>query len=185
LPKESADYIRLSLEDEQNANRPVSRVFRHVLLIADFFNRVIDESAASHGLQSGDFLVVMSLHRNDRGEGMRPTELFRSLLVTSGAVTKRLDRLESMGLLERVQSSQDRRSNLVRLTPAGIRIAEAVRATPTRMHDVADRLSLKAVERLDAALVEYLRAVHALETTAEPARRSRPPKKPKGRAPAA
>ena len=178
MPRESADYIRLSLEDEQNANRPVTRVFRHVLLIADFFNRVIEESAAAHGLQSGDFLVIMSLHRHDRGEGMRPTELFRSLLVTSGAITKRLDRLEALGLLERVQSCEDRRSNLVRLTPAGARIAETVRETPTRMHDVADRLSLEAVERLDAALVDYLRAMYALETPKQVAKRGRPPKQP-------
>lgn len=171
MPKEAAAFIQMSLDDK-DAKRPVTRVFRHVLLISNFFQGVIEETAAAHGLQRGDFMVVMTLHRSDRGEGMRPTELFRSLLVTSGAITKRLDRLEQMGLLERLQGSADGRSNPVRLTRKGLKIAEKVRMTENRMHRVAARLRPGDLERLDQSLVNYLNAMYAVEAEEAKPRRA-------------
>jgi DNA-binding MarR family transcriptional regulator len=153
------DYFDLILDKGEEARRPVTRVFRHVMLISRFFNEVIDETAERHDLQRGEYLVLMTLHRNDTGEGMRPTELYRSLLVTSGAVTKRLDRLAELGLVERVSHGGDGRSSPVRLTRKGIAVAKAVRKSRNRMHDVADVLGAKDLERLDQLLASYLAAI--------------------------
>jgi DNA-binding MarR family transcriptional regulator len=153
------DYFDLILDTRREVRRPVTRVFRHVMLISRFFNEVIDETAERHGLLRGEFLVLMTLHRNDAGEGMRPTELYRSLLVTSGAVTKRLDRLAELRLIERVPHSGDGRSSPVRLTRKGQALAEAVRSASNRMHDVAEIFGKADLERLDQLLVNYLNAM--------------------------
>jgi DNA-binding MarR family transcriptional regulator len=50
---------------------------------------------------------------------MKPTELYRSLLVSSGLMTTRISRLEDAGLVERVPDPDDGRSVLVSLTPRG------------------------------------------------------------------
>lgn len=73
----------------------------------------------------GELHVLLALRRNGMANAMRPTDLFRDLLITSGAITKRLDRLKAAGLIERVAAEDDRRSELVRLTAAGRRIADA------------------------------------------------------------
>jgi DNA-binding MarR family transcriptional regulator len=61
--------------------------------------------------------------RGDQG-GTRPRELARSSLITSGAMTTRLDRLERAGLIVRTPDPHDRRGVLVRLTEKGERQAE-------------------------------------------------------------
>jgi DNA-binding MarR family transcriptional regulator len=54
---------------------------------------------------------------------MRPTELYRWLMVSSGGITHRLNRLQKAGLIERVPEPQDKRSLLVGLTEKGTRTA--------------------------------------------------------------
>ena len=67
-------------------------------------------------------------------------------MVTSGAVTKRVDRLEGLGLVERRVSSSDRRGRIVALTPAGRRLID--RAMPQHLANEARLLEpLTARER--------------------------------------
>jgi DNA-binding MarR family transcriptional regulator len=144
-----------------DAKRPVTRVFRHLLGVARFFRGVIDEMARKHGLNSGDFLVLMTLARDPKAS-TRPTELYRSLLVTSGAITKRLQSLERAGLVRRDSPQSDARTAPVRLTVLGQRLAEQIRASPNAMHEVADVLGVAELEKLDDALVAYLGAIEAV-----------------------
>jgi DNA-binding MarR family transcriptional regulator len=87
--------------------------------------RRVSDIAAEAGVNVGDLHVLLALRRNGATHSMRPTDLFRDLLITSGAITKRLDRLKSANLIERVAATDDRRSELVRLTANGRRIADA------------------------------------------------------------
>jgi DNA-binding MarR family transcriptional regulator len=50
---------------------------------------------------------------------MNPTKLFGSVILSSGAMTNRLDGLEGMGLIERLPDPTDRRGRLVALTDKG------------------------------------------------------------------
>ena len=70
-----------------------------------------------HGLDSGEFYVLAALRRAGAPFALRPTELFRALMVSSGGLTDRLRRLEERGLVHRIPSEEDRRSTLVGLTP--------------------------------------------------------------------
>jgi DNA-binding MarR family transcriptional regulator len=77
---------------------------------------------AEAGLSPHDFDVLATLRR--WGRPMSPGELGRSVLVASGTVTKRLDRLERRGFLRRSPSPDDGRGRLVELTTEGLALTD-------------------------------------------------------------
>ncbi|GAB3879861.1 MarR family winged helix-turn-helix transcriptional regulator [Terrabacter terrigena] len=82
----------------------------------------------AHGLGEGDFDVLATLRRTGEPYELTPSELMDQTMVTSGAVTKRLDRLEGAGLVTRRVCDGDRRSRIVVLTDKGRELID--RAAP-------------------------------------------------------
>jgi DNA-binding MarR family transcriptional regulator len=78
----------------------------------------------SRGLGDGEFDVLATLRRSGEPFELSPGELGASMMVTSGAVTKRIDRLERSGLVTRRVSDVDARARLIRLTAEGLRIVD-------------------------------------------------------------
>jgi len=78
----------------------------------------------SRGLGDGEFDVLATLRRSGEPFELSPGDLGASMMVTSGAVTKRIDRLERSGLVTRRVSEVDARARLVRLTAEGRRIVD-------------------------------------------------------------
>ncbi|GAA0584856.1 MarR family transcriptional regulator [Streptomyces crystallinus] len=74
---------------------------------------------AEHGLDPASFDVLATLRRSPPPHLLTPAELMRSAMVTSGAVSQRLDRLEERGLVTRSPSPTDGRVVQVALTPEG------------------------------------------------------------------
>ncbi|WP_308123624.1 MarR family winged helix-turn-helix transcriptional regulator [Modestobacter marinus] len=74
---------------------------------------------ARHGLDAPSFDVLAALRRAGPPYQLTPTALMRTALVTSGAITQRLDRLEEKGLITRCRSEADGRAVVVSLTDAG------------------------------------------------------------------
>jgi DNA-binding MarR family transcriptional regulator len=74
---------------------------------------------ARHGLDAPSFDVLAALRRAGTPYQLTPTALMRTALVTSGAITQRLDRLEERGLITRTRSDADGRAVVVTLTRAG------------------------------------------------------------------
>ncbi|HVJ42033.1 MAG TPA: MarR family transcriptional regulator [Dongiaceae bacterium] len=116
----------------------------------------IEAIFARQGLDSGAFDVLGALLRSGVPYRLRPTELYRSLMVSSGGLTNRLARLEAAGLVRRVEAAADARSLLVELTKKGRRLAErAFRADMA--HEKALLQALSPAERKQlAALLRKL-----------------------------
>src|SRR4051794_20706977 len=74
---------------------------------------------ARHGLDAASFDVLAALRRAGEPYQLTPTALMRTALVTSGAITQRLDRLAEKGLITRGRSDADGRAVVVTLTDAG------------------------------------------------------------------
>lgn len=72
-----------------------------------------------YGLGEGEFDVLATLRRVGAPFERQPSELAAHTMVTSGAMTKRIDRLEAAGLVTRRQSTVDGRARVVALTDAG------------------------------------------------------------------
>jgi DNA-binding MarR family transcriptional regulator len=79
---------------------------------------------AGAGLQHGEFDVLSTLRRSGEPYMLSPTRLYESLMISSGGMTNRLDRLERAGLIERRPDPNDRRGKLIALTAAGRRVID-------------------------------------------------------------
>jgi DNA-binding MarR family transcriptional regulator len=93
----------------------LQRITRLSLLQGVSFARVF----AAYGISFGEYLVLAALRRAGPPYRMSPTRLFNSVILSSGAMTNRLDRLEGMGFVERQPDPTDRRGRLVALTDRG------------------------------------------------------------------
>ena len=83
------------------------------------FDRQMAPTFRAYGLSTWGFYVLAALNRAGPPYRMKPTDLYRSLLVSSGLMTTRIRRLEEGGLVQRVPDPDDGRSVLVALTQKG------------------------------------------------------------------
>ncbi|WP_141575440.1 MarR family winged helix-turn-helix transcriptional regulator [Actinomadura sp. WMMA1423] len=100
----------------------VGRISRAQLLLG----RELKEFFAARGLESWEFDVLATLRRHGAPYELTAGALLRAAMVTSGAITNRIDRMQARGLVERVRDTGDRRSVRVRLTPRGLEIVDEV-----------------------------------------------------------
>nr|WP_308801916.1 MarR family transcriptional regulator [Streptomyces polyasparticus] len=105
-----------------------------------------------YGLSEGEFDVLATLRRAGAPYERAPGELAAHTMVTTGAMTKRVDRLEHNGLVTRRRSDGDGRGRVVALTPAGRKLID--RAFTDHMRN--ERALLDAVSPQEAAQLEVL-----------------------------
>lgn len=90
----------------------ISRIERYLAVaLREFHHR--------HRIDPGEYDVLAALRRSGPNYRLTPTELYRSVLVTSATMTERLDRLQRRRLIARRRSPRDRRSVQVQLTANG------------------------------------------------------------------
>jgi DNA-binding MarR family transcriptional regulator len=94
-------------------------IFGRIYRLATRIAPHMDALFARHGLERGEFDVLATLQRGGPPYRLSPTELYRSLMVSSGGLTHRLKRLEAAGLIRRIVSPDDGRSLIVELTGEG------------------------------------------------------------------
>ncbi len=94
-----------------------------LMLCAAHYERAVGAVLERFGLSVADFDVLNTLRRVSDQRGCRPADMARSSLITTGAMTSRLDRLERTGLIRRTPDPTDRRGLVVRITPHGSKIA--------------------------------------------------------------
>lgn len=103
-----------------------------VVRLQRFLDRRTDAVVAAHGLTIGETNVLAALRRAGPPHTLTPTQLYQGLLLSSAAMTHRLDRLEQAGYLERSRAEHDRRQVLVALTAAGRAVVDEVMDDYTR-----------------------------------------------------
>ena len=131
MPSEPSDHID-RIVAQWRRERPdvdvtalgiLGRLFR----IASLAETELAHGLAPHGLQPGWFDLLAALRRAGVPYELNPTDLMAATMLTSGGVTKRLDRLAEAGLIERRPDPSDRRGTLVGLTPAGRKTIDAAK----------------------------------------------------------
>jgi DNA-binding MarR family transcriptional regulator len=156
----NVDYVDLILEQWQQECpdldvSPIAIVGRLSRL-----SRILEQSIellySEYGVQGGRFSVLAALLRSGSPYRLSPTELSRSLLVTSGAMTNRLEHLARLGLISRERDPRDRRFALVVLTEKGRALTEKI----LRAHLENERALLAALNaKSQASLTRLLRAL--------------------------
>ncbi len=116
----------------------------------------LDTVYSQFGVSDGEFDVLATLRRAGEPFELAPSQLAEWTMVTSGAVSKRLDRLEAAGLVSRERSATDGRGRVVRLTPAGRDlIDEAFTAHIANEHRLLEGLDPEARTQLERLLVTW------------------------------
>jgi len=107
---------------------------------------------AQHGLGEGEFDVLASLRRAGAPYELPAGELAEHTMVTTGGMTKRLDRLEAAGLVARRTDASDGRVRRVSLTPAGLALIDAAFAD----HMANEHRLVDALPASDRAILERI-----------------------------
>ena len=111
------------------------------------------------GLSEGEFDVLATLRRAGAPFERAPGELAAHTMVTTGAMTKRLDRLERAGLVERRTSDLDGRARVVALTASGVDLIDrAFTAHMANERRLLDELSADDATALEAILTRWIAA---------------------------
>lgn len=125
----------------------------------------IERTFSGFGLDRGEFDVISTLRRSGPPYRLTPTDLYSTLMISSGGLTHRLGRLEKADLVAREKSASDGRSVEVVLTPAGISLAEeafrADMANEARFLTSLAPAEREALAGLLRALLEELEAAEA------------------------
>ncbi len=99
----------------------------------------VEKWLAPVGLSFESFSVIVTLRRSGPPYQLNPTTLYRESLLSSGAITNRIDRVEAEGLVKRLPDPKDRRGTIVRLTAKGRALAD--RAIKLHFEALAEELS--------------------------------------------
>lgn len=127
---------------------------------ADLADARLTAGLAGHGLQPGWFDLMAALRRTGRPFELSPTELMGATMLTSGGITKRLDRLVEAGFVERRPHPTDRRGTRVRLTPRGRRaIDRALAAHVANEEQLLSALPPAGRRALDEGLRKLLESL--------------------------
>jgi DNA-binding MarR family transcriptional regulator len=130
-------------------------VIGRVSRLSRLVDRRLTENFARHGIERWMYDVLATLRRSGEPYELSAGDLVRQTMVTTGAITNRIDRLEERGLVERV-GAEDRRKVIVRLTKQGRRLVDEVAVT----HLATERAILEPLSaRQQTELIRLLRLV--------------------------
>ncbi|GAA2390112.1 MarR family winged helix-turn-helix transcriptional regulator [Nonomuraea africana] len=106
-------------------SQPIGVVGR-IMRISRMWDKEIKDFLSGHGLEPGEFDVLSTLRRSGAPYELTAGAFLKASLVTTGAITLRVDRMEEKGLVTRVRDTADRRSVKIRLTDHGLEVIDRV-----------------------------------------------------------
>ena len=137
-----------------------------VLRLAQILQARREEQLAEFNITLADFDVLATIRRRAGAGSVNVGELQAAMMLSSSGITKRLDRLESSGLVRRQPDPSDRRGVLISLTDAGFELIDKAIPAITRFETDLVRSALGAEK--DRARVES--GLRQLLVAQEPAR---------------
>ncbi|WP_374773987.1 MarR family transcriptional regulator [Streptomyces sp. NBC_01310] len=99
-------------------------VFGRIYRISKAMGDAVEERYARFGISRGEFDVVATLRRSGDPYTLSPRQLSATLMLTTGGMTGRLDKLEKAGLLCRKPDPHDRRGLQVTITDRGLALVD-------------------------------------------------------------
>lgn len=160
---DSVDFCIGDITSRFDAIDPeVEGVVDRVSTINKHIARQFEETLARHGLNHGEYRLLLRLATRSADNRMSAGDLSRALMLSSGAMTNRLDRLEAAGLVRRVPDPRDRRGVLVELTDIGKKqIDEAVTEQAAKEIDILGVLKPAELTKLNALLRKVLASLES------------------------
>lgn len=107
-----------------------------VLRTAEVIRQGILVNISTYKLDFPQFDVIMTLRRQGAGETLSPSHLAKEMMLSTSAMTNRLDRLEKRGFIERIVDPNDRRGLKIALTQEGFALADEIVESHVKTEDV-------------------------------------------------
>ncbi|MGW7533061.1 MarR family winged helix-turn-helix transcriptional regulator [Amycolatopsis sp. NPDC054798] len=151
--------------DQWRAQRPdldpaPLSVLARLTRIARRVTRRLDETLKDYGVLHADLDILATLRRAGPPYELTLSEIARWMLAGNSTMTSRLDRLVAAGLADRRQNPENRRTALIRLTPAGLALVdEAVAAELAAQETLVSGLSGKEQRELADLLRRLCRSM--------------------------
>ena len=123
---------------------------------------------ARFGMSARDMRVLLALRRGGPPHALRPTDLFESLLITSGAVTKQVDRLERRRLVKRLPDPEHGGGFRVQLTARGLEMVDTAVELLAKSSPIKPATSRVDKRERDQAASFCLKLIAILEQAREP-----------------
>lgn len=118
---------------------------------------LLDQVFQRFDLSSVEFDILATIRRSNTA--ITPTELYQTLMLSSGAISTRIEQLVQRGLVQRIASDQDRRSCKVMLTEQGQSlIDQALNAHVDNMNRMLEVLTEQEQIQLEQLLKKILLA---------------------------
>lgn len=117
-----AQWRRERPEIDPSPMVPIGRLKR----VAALVQRRLEANFARFDLTTAEFDILATLRRSGPPYRLTPTELYSTMMVTSGTMTHRLQKLQARGLIARSAADADGRSVPVELTEAGHALVDRV-----------------------------------------------------------
>lgn len=154
---EERDSVDFCVEDIRqhyvDIDPEVEGVVDRISSISKHLTRTFDETLAKYALNMGEYKLLSRLVTRSAEHRMSAGDLSRTLMLSSGATTNRIDRMERAGLVRRLRDPNDRRGVLVEITPAGKKLIDkAVTEQAAKERDVVSALGGKDLTALNDLL---------------------------------
>ncbi len=139
-----------SLINEWKEERPeldasAMEVVGRVLKLSKILERRTSKALSSYNIYYTDLDVLATIRRSGKPYELTPSQLMKSVLITSGAMTALLNRLTKLALIYRSPDPKDGRIKLVGLAQKGIKLID--KAIETRFAEASD--SIKNLDKIE------------------------------------
>ncbi|UYN83750.1 MAG: MarR family transcriptional regulator [Microcella sp.] len=132
-------------------------VFGRLARLAAAIEEELDRVFQQFDLSAGEFDVLATLRRAGAPYERTPSALADSTMITAGGLTKRVDRLEAAGLVQRRIPPHDARVRVVALTDRGLALIDrAFTAHLANEHQLLESLSEADRRDLERLLCQWL-----------------------------
>jgi len=133
-----------------------------LLIVSHYMNDAMEKTLAPYDIKLPSYGVLAALLRAGEPHALTPNELLEQTLITSGAMTNRINKLEKKKLVTRIPSKKDKRSFQVALTPQGKAISEKVVSDVNANYQaLTQRFGDKDKAYLNTLLRRYLEDIEA------------------------
>jgi DNA-binding MarR family transcriptional regulator len=165
MTQEAFDAVD-AITGQWNAERPdletlPMAVFGRIYRLSRLMGDRMEKAYQRYGIGRGEFDVLATLRRSGAPYTLSPRQLSATLMLTTGGMTGRLDKLERAGLVDRAPDPNDRRGLRVTLTEQGLSVIDqAVGAGLALQKQALDGLPPQQAQQL-ADLLRLLLAATA------------------------
>ncbi|MBX3685856.1 MAG: MarR family transcriptional regulator [Rhodocyclaceae bacterium] len=116
--------LRQTSESFPEIDSPGMRFIARLFRLRDVIFENAQREMAEFELSPAEYSVLATLRKTPAPHRLKPSDIYKGMLLSSGGLSKVLKTLEERGLVLREDDQDDRRGSLVRLSPAGVELSE-------------------------------------------------------------